>query len=29
MDCPTNNGEEYTFRKSVTECPNPPKENIH
>ena len=28
-DCPTNRGEEYSFCESVTECPNPPKENIH
>ena len=28
-DCSTNKREEYTFRKSVTECQNPPKENIH
>ena len=27
-DCPTNKGEEYSFCESVTECPNPPKENI-
>ena len=29
MDCSTNKGEEYSFCKSVTECQNPPKENIH
>ena len=29
MDCPTNKREEYLFCESVTECQNPPKENIH
>ena len=28
-DCLTNKGEEYSFCESVTECQNPPKENIH
>ena len=28
-DCSTNKGEEYSFYESVTECQNPPKENIH
>ena len=28
-ECSTNKGEEYYFCKSVTECQNPPKENIH
>ena len=28
-DYPTNKDEEYSFCKSVTEYPNPPKENIH
>ena len=28
-DCSTNKGEEYSFCESVTECQNPPKENIH
>ena len=28
-DCPTNNGEEYFYWKIVTECQNPPKENMH
>ena len=27
-DCSTNKGEEYSFCESVTECPNPSKENI-
>ena len=28
-ECSTNKGEEYYFCESVTECQNPPKENIH
>ena len=28
-ECSTNKGEEYSFCESVTECQNPPKENIH
>ena len=28
-DCSTNKGQEYSFCESVTECQNPPKENIH
>ena len=29
IDCPTNKDEEHTFCESVSECLNPPKENIH
>ena len=29
MNCSTNKGEEYSFCESITECQNPPKENIH
>ena len=28
IDCSTNKCEEYSFCESVTECPNPPNENI-
>ena len=28
-DYSTNKGEEYSFYESVTECQNPPKQNIH
>ena len=28
-DCSTNKDEEYSFCEIVTECPNPPNENIH
>ena len=28
-DCPTNEGDQYSFCKSATECQNPAKENIY
>ena len=28
-DCSTNKDEEYSFCEIVTECPNPPNQNIH